>query len=733
MQCFFANPKIYIFPRKKSLIFPAISKFEVDTTPLTINDILASYENSKNFDFAINNVGFKNIEDTIYIDLAEEIDDNRLRLTRCISIGILKKRNDNYYYNNNFKDNLDVEVACEISDSHYTCYLENISHHGHKITNKSNPSEPLIIHPGYDGNTSLDDIYIIIEIDKKHIKSSKLKIKARHKGESKWKNTVEFNIYRNTQKNLDDFKQTSSNKDSDFFVLPRVEPTANQKKCIRQLQVINNQVFARNASLSDFEFVEESGEIVNTIANNDGSTATIKTDKKMESNARKSLDAFKYDSETNAGCKSGNKIGKLETHYSYNFSNFGQQKDLIDYLSDEYFISADILKGRVYDRNFLFGNYKDGDFDNKIEGIVNLYRKVVVPFIENLTEQINLFHDFNHAWLSCPKYNKNYKRGPFTITNGMNKFIYNSNNNAINLSDIGYNSTQGNNLLPVGTIVTFKSGKDEYAFALTGENYYQIESVTIQGTRYPSFGEFSNYSIKLSLDDKKSCDDIQEDSNKGNYNNTSYDYENYGIPYYMNGMDAENNDKCTKLTKNKLLNWNESENNWYSYKKKPNTGSFGIDCSGLIINSITGIDSSKNHYFTVPDLDIDAFTIGNSYCRKLPITNNDRNYSFLTKNDIVFSRKHIAFCFDGIIKENFNNEYILTTQLSYANRQFNICHNYGMQHITIETGQQNGNLYSMKTICGQFRHWNAEIQDATITNSTSVLKTNIVRIYLWKN
>ena len=726
MQCFYANPTIYIFPRKKSLIFPSIFKDEVETTPLAIKNILTSYEDSKNFNFKINDVGFKNIEDNIYIDLAEEIDNNKLRLTRCISIGFLKKKDDNYFYNNNFNGNLDVEVACEISDSHYTCYLENIIHHGIKITNKSNPSEPLIIHPGYDGNTSLEDIYIIIEIDKNHINSTKLKIKAKHKGESKWKYTSEFNIYRNTQKKLDDFRQSSSNKDSDFFVLPRVNPSDNQKKCIKQLQIINNQVFARNASLTDFNFVEESGEILKTITNTDGTLENVKIYEKMEANARKSLDAFKYNSETNTGCKSGNKIGLLSTNYSYNFSNYGHNKGFIDYLNEEYSLNVMTLEGRIYDRNFLFGNYKKGDPDNKIEGIVNLYKLVVVPFIENLTEQINLFHDFNHEWLSCPKYNINYKRGPLTIQNGMNKFIYDSNNNAINLSTIGYNSTQNNNLLPTGTIVNFKRGKDEKAFDTAGEYFYRIESVEIQGTRYPSNGEFSNYSIKLSLQDKQACNDIQENSNIGNYNDTSYNYGNYGIPYYMNGMDSDNNAQCAKLTKTQLLSWNESKNNWYSYTNKPNTGSFGIDCSGFIINSMTGIASNKNHYFTTSTLDISASTIGNKNCKQISIDENFDETSFLTKNDIVFSSNHIAFCTDGQLSDNFSNSYVSLAQLKDNNRQFNICHNYGEEFIFAQS--QVYDLYSMKTIEGPFKHWGIKLKNLAISKSIA----HIGRIYLWK-
>lgn len=746
MLCFFANPKIYIFPRKKSLIFPSIFKDEVETTPLAIKNILTSYEDSKNFNFKINDVGFKNIEDNIYIDLAEEIDDNKLRVTRCISIGFLKKKDDNYFYNNNFNGNLDVEVACEISDSHYTCYLENIIHHGIKITNKSNPSEPLIIHPGYDGNTSLEDIYIIIEIDKNHINSTKLTIKARHKGESKWKYTSEFNIYRNTQKKLDDFRQSSSNKDSDFFVLPRVNPGKNQKNCIKQLQIINNQVFARNASLIDFEFVDESGEIEKTVPvpSDNSKTKILHIDESMEKNARNSLTAFQYDSETDTGCKSGNKIEKLETHYSYNFSNYGQQKDIIEYLQNEYFVSNETLKGRIYDRNFLFGNYKDGEPDNKIEGIVNLYTKVVVIFIDNLTEQIDLFHEFNHAWLSCPYYNTNYKRGPLTVQDGMNKYLYSgSGDNKIiySLSNIqNLTNPPENNILPSGWVINFKIGKDEFAFEKEAEKFYEIESVKIQNTIYSvENGIF----IKLSLADKKKCDDrTNAPYNMGNYNGTSYNYGNYGIPYYINTSDMKRwgNDK-PKMSKSQLLSWNEQTDNngqiknWYSYNAKPNTEDFGIDCSGFVINAITGISSDKNHYFSTSDLDIRALSFGKTYCRKLPISENFGSNTFLTKNDIVYTSAHIAFCFEGQIYSNFNITYISKTQISENNRNFIICHNYGIDYIwdpNYIPVFKNGDLYSRKTLQGRFRHWGAKIKSNTPNDNDGGGIANLGRFYLWK-
>lgn len=720
-----ANPPINFFPRALKDLFKE-EKITVDGVETTkkkceLKDILSTYEDGDSYTLA--GKKFKKIENRIYLDLGKiNESSNEYTVTKKVCVGFLAKHDDTYDFMKAETKYYSLLLKCETDNNAFSSYLVYEDQN-----NSKDSSKPISINLN-NSPYKIKELSIVIKYSATNIPdNAKLKIYATYCNISGWSHTFTLDIYRNTENSLDGFKQ-SSGKDTDFFVLPRVNPSNNQKKCIKQLQIINNQVFARNASLTDFEFVEESGEIEKIIPDPNDNTKNkiIHIDEIMEKNARNSLTAFRYNSETNTGCRSGLKIGELESIYSYNFSNYGHQLDFIEYLHNEYSLDINTLKGIILDRNFLFGAYKDGEPDNKIEGIVNLYKLVVVPFIENLTEQINLFHDFNHEWLSCPKYNTNYKRGPLTIQNGMNKFIYDSNNNAINLSTIGYNSTQNNNLLPTGTIVNFKRGKDEKAFDTAGEYFYRIESVEIQGTRYPSNGEFSNYSIKLSLQDKQACNDIQENSNIGNYNDTSYNYGNYGIPYYMNGMDSDNNAQCAKLTKTQLLSWNESKNNWYSYTNKPNTGSFGIDCSGFIINSMTGIASNKNHYFTTSTLDISASTIGNKNCKQISIDENFDDTSFLTKNDIVFSSNHIAFCTDGQLSDNFSNSYVSLAQLKDNNRQFNICHNYGEEFIFAQSKVHD--LYSMKTIEGPFKHWGVKLKNLAISKSIA----HIGRIYLWK-
>lgn len=157
--------------------------------------------------------------------------------------------------------------------------------------------------------------------------------------------------------------------------------------------------------------------------------------------------------------------------------------------------------------------------------------------------------------------------------------------------------------------------------------------------------------------------------------------------------------------------------------RKPNTEDFGIDCSGFVVNAITGIENPKGHSLSTSTLDISASNIGNNYCRRLPVDENHGSNSYLTKNDIVYSRNHIAFCSDGDVDKDFDNEYVLKTHIADDNRQFTICHNYGTDFIF----PTNYDLFARKNIRGYFRHWGVNIKDEVITYSVA----NIGRLYLW--
>ena len=765
-----ANPPINFFPRALKDLFKeektTVNGVETIDKKCELKDILSTYEDGNNYTLAEKK--FKKIENRIYVDLGElDTNTNEYTVTKKVCVGFLAKHDDTYDFMKAATQYYALLLKCETDNNAFSSYLICEDQN-----NSKDPSKPISINLN-NSPYKIKELSIVVKYSATNIPdNAKLKIYATYSNISGWSHTFTLDIYRNTENSLDGFKQ-SSGKDTDFFVLPRVNPSENQKECIKQLQIINNQVFARNASLTDFQFIEEIGEIEKTIPDPNDDTKTIlkHIDENMEKNARNSLTAFKYDPETNKGCKSGNKISNIntcyiQTVYPYNFSNFGQQKDLIEYLNNEYSIETDKLQGRIYDRNFLFGNYKNNESDAKIEGIVNLYRKVVVQFINNFQNTLTTFQEFSNEWLSCPKYNKNYKRGSLEIQSGMNKCIYN--NNAINLATIGYNSTQNNNSLPVGTIVTFKQGEDENAFNTQGENFYKIESVTIQGTRYPSNGEFSNYKIKLSLADKKLCNDREYTCNMGNYIDTTglsdsrdilgvNGYNNYGIPYFINDgkMNRVSETNTNKRKKSELLAWNEQLDtnqeqikNWYSYpnNKKPNTNAFGIDCSGLVINCLLWPDNDTFSTKFEPKgntalSNTSAVTIGNNYSRKITTKENTSLYSYLTKGDIIYSPFHIVTCIEGGLYNDFFNQYVSNTKLNNDDRYINVIHNYGpYQNKNIKVEPQisqnkytnNTKSYTLKTLRGPFKHCgDIMLVDSDYNGDFTWDKAYLGRIYLW--
>lgn len=731
---YYANPEIYILPRGKKYLFEE-EKQTVDGQEETIkkceiNKILNTYKDNESYDFHLSDKRFKAIESRIYLDLWKDYSNNKFTVSKKCCIGFFKyKDSKNDFMDKEAKFNC-VELLCENSNNQLQVYLSN-----GKDKNKDDTSKSIILNLNYEENC-VKEFTIWVEYKDNAILpvESELKLKAKFYGQKEWKKEVTFTLYRNTESSLNEFKQNSENMDFDFFILPRHSPSQNQKNCIKELQIINNQVFARNANINtaSFCFVPENGEIIETLNNQE-----VKYYEKIMNNTYMALAAFKYDPLTDEGCKSGNKIKNITTNYNFSFKDFGQQTNLIEYLSFEYENDIELLKKIIFDRNFLFGNYSSGPINsNHHLGIVNLYTDVVINFITNFNNILDQFHNFNRQWLYCPLYCDEYKRGPLTITSQMTKKLYVGRSNQVkNLAEIGITTTQ-NNILPTSAIVNFAKGKDENAFKKQGEDYYQVESITYNGVHEVG----NNIYIRLSLEDKKLCLDDTINSNKGNYAGSSYnDYQNYGIPYYIHDYDemsrwelnSDSND-TKKLEKEVLLNWNETDkHNWYSYSAKPNTEDFGIDCSGLIFNALTkfaGNDIKFKFTATRDDLsNTGACFFGNNNCRKLPLEFNIGTASFLTKGDVIFSSNHIVACKKGSLSSNFSNEYVSKSVIT-GNRKFEIVHNYGLEYIF--TGEKDHNLFALKTLQGDFRHWGVAMTDKDTIEDKSHSKMG--RIYLWK-
>ena len=438
-------------------------------------------------------------------------------------------------------------------------------------------------------------------------------------------------------------------------------------------------------------------------------------------------------------CKSNNNIKKFQTHYAYSFTDFGQDEKFLKYLNIEYDLTLDTLKGIIYDRKLLVGDYNSLDeptitatnnpLNGRLLGILNLYSIVVIPFIREFRQSLDEQHNFSTAWLYCPYYNENYKRGQLVISEGMEeKQLYHnqSGTEIITLSNI---PGAQNNILPIGTKINFKKGKDLHAFE-EYENVYEIENIIDSQNEKHEFD--GNAYIKLSLAEKKLCIDDEIQSNFGNYNDTSFSYSNYGFPYWINKGQMKVN-KITKRekknTREELFSWNETQHNWYSYTRKPNTELFGIDCSGTIVNNLANISTEQTHYFTTDSetgaLNYEnAWNLGEEYCRRIPVEKNVETFSYLINGDIIYINGHIGACSQGALSMNFTNEYVPLE--SITDRSFEVIHNYGEDGIFIDGGKAK-NLCSFKTLQGRFRHWGVQMNSATLPTG----KGYMGRLYLW--
>lgn len=720
MLIFRRHPQIYIFPRPKSLVFNKKSQ----TGVLSINNILKDYEPSNEFNFKIGNEYFAKIEEYIYTDLYYKHENNRVYVNKVISIGYLIKNEENYFYRikenmKEYKADPDIELTGECSDKEINFYLEAFDARGHSITNKTSPSTPITVSMVFfkgHADSSLRDIVLNIDYpDTYLIKNDiELKLKFRIKSEKK-DEEKKFYIHKNNQKSLLNFKRNAKGKNEDIFILPRILPNENQKNIIKELQVISNQVLSRNKKLinENFDFVEVDGR--------------IDEDLTLINNFKNSIKAFKTkNDDPNAGCRTNYPIisyedSILSNNFRYNFDNYGQAENIIEYLKLSFFQSEEMLQGIVFDRFFLFGNYTNNDFASKIEGLVNLYTEIVVPFTNDIVAEAERYLNFNKRWLSCPKFNKNYKRGNFTTIDST-KHLYSSISGKqmpgveFDLSIFqGYSGSD--NCLPVGTEVSFYKGSDKYAYLDNEIHCYHINSIKFPNGRKMAIDAW----IPLSFTDKKLCNDSVYQENWCDYVvNTTAELSgyssHYGVPYFIS---ADYDEIKRTGGKNVYSDFEalENQNNWYSYGKRTNrygnNSGLGLDCSGLVINSMCDCRIPPDNYFSIGkrlrNNGIHTMKIRDILSRNINLDINATNEinSLVQKGDVIVSEigsaKHIVICVEGKLEVSFKNTYVGFQKLKDGSLK--VIHNYGAtednenSYIVFNSKKYNNGFF-MKTLEG---------------------------------
>jgi hypothetical protein len=550
-------------------------------------------------------------------------------------------------------------------------------------------------------------------------------------------------------------------KSKDFFVMPRVNQEEKHKPFIKKLQVYSNQVLARhkglrqkdaNISVQDgmFDFVKEDGIY----------------DEQLGVNYGMSIPVFKATRKTSESFPA---IMDLYPVVKYDLNSFGQGGAIISYLCSNYDINEVILKKIVIDKIFIYGEKENQVTIENIQGIKNIYEKIVSVFREQFFREAQKYVDFgspnlnpsnSYRWLSRPKDNPNYKRGPLAIRNeSIQVYAQETGGQPIAIGTANTpNYCPAGTDLQSGTIITFKKGSDEYDYETTGSRRYQVEAIRLPNQTSLS-AVIGEWYVPLTYTYKRNCRDKEYEQNFCNYAEqqsglTSDDSSaieqyrtHYGVPYYMSpgeGDEFKGNygGKEELRTFNERLNNNATYDNWYSYpdniRVKPNapTGyesggtrdieGLGLDCSGLIINCLLDIhlqNIGRTIFFADPNglrgYGQRAPNIGRERSRKIDINIMNDSNTLVQAGDILYSNGHIAII--TIDRDNIDLDRHLTDS-EKKSRYFTIIHNYGGKQIYLGNNVPFDLGFFQKTLKGPFRHWGV-LLDNNLASAG--------RIYLW--
>jgi hypothetical protein len=722
----------------------------------------------------------KEIESRIYVDLwGRELFDRggnkKIETIRKITVALIKNEGNNIYklytcHHNeepdlqNMIDELQLELSVDPKDSRRNIYIDF-----QRLTKVTTSSETSPVRKIYIPINEIQNDYIaectlrIYSTNENIGQEKEIEVSAQliHRLRDKItylgnKYSLKMNLYRCSQpSNNDDpfgcLKEKDTNKD--IFVMPRLWPEKKHESFIKKLQLYSNQVFARhkgiqhNPLFGQFEFVKEDGLYTDQLGKNYGMSVDVF--QKTESNREVSDANNEY-------------FKNIRTVFEYNFSTFGQEARLVEFLSSNYALDENIVRKLVIDRNFIYGATNDQSKMENIQGLKNLYEKVVNVFRQRMVEEANRYVIFPHRWMPKPdeKHNKNYHRGKLIVKSGMNLQVYNI--------KMGGETVQVGNVaagcfLPENAEITFTSGHDKNC---EGTDRYGVERIKIGIWEHKPQANKTWY-IPLTYDIKKKCMDnkdyaqnycdyigtIPQDMTKAD-EKALKEYK-YGVPYYISNPDVTGTGgKVTYNIFNERLNV-KNILNWYSYDdskpSKPNSptepnpnikGGIGLDCSGLIMNCLLDIRYNRNDsgefFVEIPLKNGNSYRsngenvekMGPTRTRLIPHTLVNNENTLIQSADLIYvteGNPHIALCAIPHDKYVHNNQ-IPTADIEQGD--FRIIHNYGGSFIKYVTNGTQPILknfnegFFMRTLSGPFRHWGANFGSGN-TNAKAG------RIYLW--
>lgn len=90
--------------------------------------------------------------------------------------------------------------------------------------------------------------------------------------------------------------------------------------------------------------------------------------------------------------------GRLITTFPYDLSTFGHERGFVRFMASNYSLNEDVVRGIIIDRNFIYGRREDQTNIANIQGIKNLYERVVQVFRERFVEEARRYVNFPRQW-----------------------------------------------------------------------------------------------------------------------------------------------------------------------------------------------------------------------------------------------------------------------------------------------------------------------------------------------
>jgi hypothetical protein len=793
----YTNPSIFLFPRAGADLFDSeVGSDKKPTGRIQVHKALPGYKAAAvpagmpQIDAYDKNTSdgtvFYEAEYNVYTDLWGT---DETVTKKAVTVCLLKNTGNGYnvydktvaescpvWYGSETGNGYKIEVRIENNKTGKSIWLETVDGN---LSNKGKDDTPLTLFMTDLDNNFMRELRICVADPCKTFpdtSSRSFDLTVKLSLEQEKQRSLTFSLFRYKKGLKKNEKEPFSflKSDRDFFILPRKghEPADSEaeavKTCIKHLQFLNNQVLTRNAAYKEAEFVDENGAYTETLVKSVG----------------KAAEKFR-------ATKSGNVVNDVKSVFPYSFENFGQSKEVIEYLKLNYSVSESVLRGIIIDTDFLYGKDSTAADFNTVGGMENLYTVVVKPFLDSFVEEARRYANFPHKWLSRPKNNWLYQRGDLMITGAMHLCLYSNEKctTKIVLKSSGihiFGITIGGSSvteLPEGTVVSFYSGADGFDSDTTGGHPYQVKQVKIppfksvikikmpvQETK--KYGETGNNRawIKLGYAEKKLCDDSKFAQNYSTYvdetklaglsaedrKSVSQYMQSNGVPYYISEGGSSGGKYQYSVFEEHL---GTVPKNWYLYADspaaKPNcprSGSdihgIGLDCSGLVMNCLLDTKVNGRKFFkenseNTRSYGQSAARIGKNQTKIIPqniLTAEDD--TLLQKGEILYSSDHIMV---------LSQEKTVTQTQLLSTRNFNIIHNYG-QFANPKKNKQTGEKYwkdkrsyiwidlasepfssgfFMKTLEGRFRNAGLKIDNSKEFNDDEPGITHTGRLYLW--